>query len=122
MADYNSSYTGNQIDDAVGKAHTHSNKSVLDATTASFTSEDKSKLDGIAAGAEANVQADWNESDNTKDGYIKSKPSIPTATSQLSNDSGFVTGTGITSIVELTQAQYDALGSKPNTTMYVVVG
>lgn len=31
--------------------HTHSNKAVLDATTASFTTELKNKLDGIAAGA-----------------------------------------------------------------------
>lgn len=34
--------------------HTHSNKSVLDATTASFTTADETKLDGIASGATAN--------------------------------------------------------------------
>lgn len=33
-------------------AHTHSNKSVLDATTASFTTALKTKLDGIAASAD----------------------------------------------------------------------
>lgn len=30
MADYKSAYTGAQIDDAVSKAHQHSNKEILD--------------------------------------------------------------------------------------------
>lgn len=34
--------------------HTHSNKAVLDATTASFLTADETKLDGIATGATAN--------------------------------------------------------------------
>ncbi|WP_082921149.1 hypothetical protein [Rhodococcus sp. HS-D2] len=34
--------------------HSHSNKTVLDATTASFLSADRTKLDGIATGATAN--------------------------------------------------------------------
>jgi hypothetical protein len=34
--------------------------SVLTNTTASFTTADETKLDGIAAGAEVNVNADWN--------------------------------------------------------------
>lgn len=35
--------------------HSHSNKAILDATTASFTSELKAKLEGIAAGGQVNV-------------------------------------------------------------------
>ena len=35
-------------------SHTHSNKSVLDGTTASYTTEEKTKLGGIATGAEVN--------------------------------------------------------------------
>lgn len=35
--------------------HTHANSAVLDATTASFTTADETKLDGIAAGATANA-------------------------------------------------------------------
>lgn len=34
-------------------SHTHSNKSVLDATTASYTTTEQTKLSGIAAGANA---------------------------------------------------------------------
>ena len=55
-------------------SHTHSNKGVLDATTASFTTALKSKLDGVAAGAEVNVQSDWNETTTTSDAFIKNKP------------------------------------------------
>lgn len=42
-----------------------------------FTSTLKDKLDGIASGAEVNVQADWNETNSGADSYIKNKPTIP---------------------------------------------
>lgn len=51
---------------------------------------DKQKLDGIASGAEVNVQSDWNQATNTADDYIKNKPTIPSKTSELNNDSGFI--------------------------------
>ena len=60
--------------DAVSKKHSHSNKSILDATTASYTTAEKTKLSGIESGAEANVQSDWEENDNSKDEFIKNKP------------------------------------------------
>jgi len=44
-------------------------------TDNNFTDALKTKLDGIASGAEVNVQSDWNQSDNTADDYIKNKPS-----------------------------------------------
>ena len=37
---------------------------------------DKSKLDGIASGAEVNVQSDWNQSTSTADDFIKNKPNV----------------------------------------------
>lgn len=37
--------------DANSKKHTHSNKTILDETTASFTTAEKEKLEGIASGA-----------------------------------------------------------------------
>ena len=56
-------------------------------TDNNFTTTLKDKLDGIAAGAEVNVQANWTQSDNTKDDYIKNKPSLATvATSGSYND------------------------------------
>ena len=56
-----------------------------------FTDALKAKLEGIEAGAEVNVQPDWNQSVTTADDFIKNKPSIPEKTSDLVNDSGFIT-------------------------------
>lgn len=61
-------------------------------TDSNYTANEKSKLSGIAAGAEVNVQSDWNVTSSTSDAYIKNKPTIPTKVSQLSNDSGYITG------------------------------
>ncbi len=60
-------------------------------STNDFTTAEKIKLDGIAAGAEANIQSDWNNTDPGSDAYIKNKPTIPTKTSQLENDSNYKT-------------------------------
>lgn len=49
------------------------------AVNSGVTSSDVTKLSGIAAGAEVNVQANWNESDTTSDAYIQNKPTIPAA-------------------------------------------
>jgi hypothetical protein len=54
-----------------------------------MTSAMLSKLNGIASGAEVNVQSDWTQTNTSADDYIKNKPKIPTKTSDLTNDSGF---------------------------------
>ena len=41
-------------------SHTHANKTILDKITAAFTTELKTKLDGIQAGAQKNVKPNWN--------------------------------------------------------------
>ena len=45
-------------------------------STNDFTDADALKLAGIEDGAEVNVQADWDEEDNTADDYIKNKPDL----------------------------------------------
>ena len=62
---------------------------------------DGSKLDGIAAGAEVNVNADWNSTSGDSQilnkptlfsgsyNDLSNKPTIPTNVSDLTNDSGF---------------------------------
>lgn len=69
---------------------TASSVTIPAATTSSaglMTSSYKTKLDGIEAGAEANVQSDWNQANNTADDYIKNKPTLATvATSGNYND------------------------------------
>lgn len=42
-----------------------------------YTATEQTKLSGIESGAEVNVQANWNESDNTADSFILNKPTIP---------------------------------------------
>ncbi|MBP5583482.1 MAG: hypothetical protein J6X43_05965, partial [Bacteroidales bacterium] len=39
----------------------------------------------------ANVQADWDEANEESEAFIKNKPTIPSKTSDLTNDSGFLT-------------------------------
>lgn len=64
-------------------------------TDNNFTTTLKSKLNGIAEGAEVNVQANWSQTTTTADDYIKNKPTIPTTTSQLTNNSGFITSAAL---------------------------
>ena len=59
-------------------------------TDENFTSAEKTKLGGISDGAEANVQANWSETDPMEDSFIKNKPTIPSKTSDLTNDSNYV--------------------------------
>lgn len=59
-----------------------------------YTNADKSKLNGIEAGAKANVNADWNAVDG--DALILNKPTIPTVPTDVSafnNDVGYVNAT-----------------------------
>lgn len=48
--DFTNTYKAN-VDSNTSARHTHSNKEILDATSAAFTSDLKTKLDGIASGA-----------------------------------------------------------------------
>lgn len=53
---------------------------IISATTQSennFTNAYKTKLDGIAAGAEVNVQSNWNETNSSSDAFIQNKPTVP---------------------------------------------
>ena len=56
-------------------------------TDNNYTTTEKSKLADIEAGAEANVQSDWNQTNNAADDFIKNKPNLATvATSGSYND------------------------------------
>lgn len=72
---------GNYVTDA-NYVHTDNN----------FTTTLKNKLDGIAAGAEVNVQSDWSVTSTTSDAYIKNKP---TKVSDFTNDSNFQNATQV---------------------------
>lgn len=51
------------------------------------------------------VQTDWGQTDSTQKDYIKNKPTIPTKTSQLTNDSGFLISSDIEANYVKTTAQ-----------------
>lgn len=56
-----------------------------------MSGSDKTKLDGIAAGAEVNVQSDWNATEG--DAFIQNKPTIPAA--QVQSDWSATEGMGV---------------------------
>lgn len=67
-------------------------------TTAGLMSaQDKTKLDGIAAGAEVNVQSDYAQTNTAADDFIKNKPTLGTAAAK--NATNAVTA-GSTDLVE----------------------
>ena len=71
---------------ATSGSYTDLSNKPTDATQSAsglMSSTDKTKLDGIASGAEVNVQSDWSQSDNTAKDYIKNKPSIPSTASDV---------------------------------------
>lgn len=73
------------IDTAVSNSHTHSNKTVLDGLTDS---------NGILNynSSSINVQADWSETDNTKQSYINNKPSnVVSDSSYVHTDNNYTT-------------------------------
>ena len=79
-----------------------------------MSSTDKVKLNGIAAGAEVNVQADWNQTNTSAADYIKNKPTIPTGTGGGSipvtqNDGGEVASLGDLASIEVLPGEQKAL-------------
>lgn len=95
-------YTYNKVDKETGKG----------LSTNDYTTAEKTKLAGIAANAEVNVQSDWNATSG--DAFIKNKPTIPSDVSDLNNDSGFVNTSGVNSIINsrmevISRSAYNAL-------------
>ena len=55
-------------------------------STNDYTDIEKNKLSNIENNAQKNVQSDWSSTDTNSDSFIKNKPTIPSAISQLSQD------------------------------------
>ena len=88
--------------------------SITDAGSgAVITDAERTKLGGIADGAEVNVQSDWTEADNTNDAFIANKPTLFTTSDETdpvySADPAFsITDAG--SGVVITDAERTKLG------------
>lgn len=115
-----------------------------ETNTGLMTPESFNKLKGIEEGAEVNVQADWAQTDDTKDDFIKNKPDLtesalsgkfedlktkPELESSvgkitLKDSSGWKTECAIPalSVVTLTLSQYQALDTKDPNTVYAITG
>lgn len=67
-------------------------------TAGLMSAEDKIKLDNSSGGG---AQSDWNETDDTKESYIKNKPTIPTTLTELKGTLPLANGgTGGTTLSE----------------------
>lgn len=103
------------IADAVAKKHSHANMTVLDNTTASFTSADETKLDGIETGADvtdatnvAAAGAFMKSVDDTDDITVGATNKFATAAekTKLSNIT-------VTQAVDLDTMESDLAGKQP---------
>ena len=110
----------NNAGDAPSSITDSQNVATIPAATTSLagvmTASDKSKLNGIASGAEVNVQADWSVTSTSSDAYIKNKPTIPDSTSDLTNDSGFITSAAIPSASDTAPAMDGTAAAGTGTT------
>lgn len=93
-ADKSTTYTKTEIDTALGdKVDKVSGKGL---STNDYTNAEKTKLAGIAEGAEVNVQSNWTQTTTTADDYIKNKPTLGTAAAKNATDTYNATGTDVT--------------------------
>lgn len=121
---------------AVTNTHTHSNKAVLDATTASYTTAEKTKLSGIATGANnfalpTGVSGQVLKHNGTA--WVAASDNDTTYVDATTSASGLMSASDKTkldslskiTIVQLTQAEYDALSTTDKMkadTLYAIVG
>ena len=109
-------YTADFITEGTGVTivEESSTNTITISVTNEFTDADETKLDGIATGAEVNVQSNWTETNSNDDSFIQNKPTLfsgsyndlsdtPTIPDEVTEDdiynytAGFITdGTGIT--------------------------
>ena len=73
-----------------------------------ITGAERTKLTGIAIGAEVNVQANWNESDSASDAFIQNKPTLAPSNAEQNVQADF----------SITDANSDAfIANKPSITL-----
>ena len=87
-------YNKSDVDTALsGKVDKETGKGL---STNDYTTAEKTKLAGIAEGAEVNVQSNWTQTTTTADDYIKNKPTLDTAAAKNATDTYDATGTDVT--------------------------
>ena len=111
MADYNSSFTGVQIDAALTKANSAVQPAGLAtvATTGAYNDLTGKPTLGTAAATAATA-------------YATAAQGAKADTSVQSVISGITGADAITNTVSLTAAEYAAIGTKSATTLYIIAG
>jgi hypothetical protein len=119
MADYNSTFTGAQIDAGITKANTAIQAADL-ATVA--TTGDYADLSGLPTLGTA-AATDATDYATAAQGELADTAVQPAAIAKMviSDTTGITGADAIVNIVSLTQAEYDAIGTPSAATLYVVV-
>lgn len=126
MANYNSTYTGAQIDAGIGLANSATQPGDLAtvATTGAYADLSGTPTLGTAAATDSTDYATASQG-STADSALQPGDNV----SDLTNDAAYVpsdpsgvTGAdAITNIMSLTQAEYDAIVTPNAATLYVIV-
>lgn len=111
VGDMLSSTWADTINSNTAARHNHSNKAVLDATTASFLTAEKTKLGGIAAGATANTGTVTSVGIATPAGFAATAAITTSGTITISYAAGYQAYT----TVEATKLNGIATGAQVNT-------
>ena len=104
--------TPENLETAITEAsHTHSNKTILDAITAAFTTELKTKLDGIEAGAQKNVKPNWNASAGSAAEILNKPTALPADGGDADTVNGHTVEANVPADAKFTDTTYGAAGA-----------
>lgn len=101
-------------------SHTHANKAILDQITAAFTTELKTKLDGIQAGAQKNVKPNWNAPAGNAAEILNKPTALPADGGNADTVNGHTVESNVPANAKFTDTTYKAANDE--TTLGLVKG
>lgn len=101
-------------------SHTHANKTILDQITAAFTTELKTKLDGIQAGAQKNVKPNWNAPAGNAAEILNKPTALPADGGNADTVNGHTVESNVPADAKFTDTTYAAANGE--TTLGLVKG
>lgn len=101
-------------------SHTHANKTILDKITAAFTTELKTKLDGIQAGAQKNVKPNWNAPAGNAAEILNKPTALPADGGNADTVNGHTVESNVPANAKFTDTTYKAANGE--TTLGLVKG
>ena len=101
-------------------SHTHANKTILDKITAAFTTELKTKLDGIQEGAQKNVKPNWNAPAGNAAEILNKPTALPADGGNADTVNGHTVESNVPADAKFTDTTYKAANDE--TTLGLVKG